>query len=550
MWNTTPGVPDPVNEPELEYNTDSYEREKLREELQNQYRHHVEIPIIIAGEKLYPGNTRAVTCPHDHRHQLGICHQAGEREIKKAIEASLDARRDWLNLPWHQRLSPFLKMAQLLSKTYRFKINAATMLNQSKSVHQAEIDAACELIDFLRFNAHYIEEIYSRQPRSTPGTWNYLDYRPLDGFVAAISPFNFTSIAGNLVLAPAMMGNTIIWKPASTALLSAYYLMELFQVSGIPDGVINFVPCSGAAFSEFALTDPGMGGVHFTGSTRIFNGIWKKVAENIGNYAAYPRLVGETGGKDYIFMHPSADMQQVVTALVRGAFEYQGQKCSACSRAYIPGSRWPELKNHLVETISEIKTGDVMDFENFCNAVIDEKSYNEIMGHIKFCSSSPDAEIIIGGQGSKSTGYFIQPTVIQAFRPDFITMREELFAPVLTIYVYDENKMEETIDWVDRTTPYALTGAIFAGDRLVIDRLTNCLRFGAGNFYINDKPTGAVVGQQPFGGSRASGTNDKSGSMLNLLRWTSPRTVKENFMPPTDFRYPYMNYESNAVSRG
>jgi 1-pyrroline-5-carboxylate dehydrogenase len=540
MLNNIVNIPQPVNEPVLEYKPGSPEREKVMKELDRQYHTHVEIPVIIGGKALHTGNTIDVVCPHQHGHVLGTAHQAGEKEIALAIEAALEAKKQWAVLGWQQRVSIFLKMADLITTKYRYILNASTMLNQSKSVHQAEIDATAEMADFLRFNAKYIEEIYSNQPESAPGSWNYLDYRPLDGFVVAISPFNFTSIAGNLATAPAMMGNTVLWKPSRTSLLSAYYLMELYREAGLPDGVINFIPCSGKTLSQVAMKHPQLSGIHFTGSTGVFSELWKNVAANLETYASYPRLVGETGGKDYIFMHNSADEDEVVTALVRGAFEYQGQKCSACSRAYIPASRWDSVKEKLSAMVKQIKMGDVQNFENFFHAVIDEKSFDSTMEYIQDAQSSADATVICGGNGDKSTGYFIEPTVIHAHKPDYITMKEELFAPVLTIYVYPDDQLEETLDAVEKTTPYALTGAIFARDRYLIERLLVRLRHTAGNFYINDKPTGAVVGQQPFGGSRASGTNDKAGSPLNLLRWTSPRTIKENFVPPTHFEYPYM----------
>jgi 1-pyrroline-5-carboxylate dehydrogenase len=540
MINNTIRTPDPVNEPVLDYAPGSPEREKLQKELDRQYNTKIEIPVIIGGKEVFTGNTIDVVCPHDHQKVLGVSHQAGEKEIAMAIESAIKAKEHWEALQWEHRAAIFLKMAELITTKYRYILNAATMLNQSKTPYQAEIDAACEFADFLRFNAKYLEEIYKTQPQSSPGVWNQLEYRPLEGFVIAISPFNFTSIAGNLVSAPASMGNTVIWKPSRTSLLSSYYLMELYKEAGLPDGVVNFIPCSGRVLSKIALKHPQLGGIHFTGSTDVFSTLWKGIAENLRTYNSYPRLVGETGGKDYIFMHNSADEQEVATALVRGAFEYQGQKCSACSRAYIPASKWAGVKEKTLAMVKQIKMGDPLDFKTFFNAVIDETAFDSTMKYIKDAKASSDAEIVCGGNGDKSKGYFIEPTIIQALRPDYITMKEELFAPVLSIFVYDDDKVDETVEIIDKTSPYALTGAIFARDRYMISHLLKKLRNTAGNFYINDKPTGAVVGQQPFGGSRASGTNDKAGSFLNLLRWTSPRTIKENFVPSTQYEYPYM----------
>lgn len=540
MLNNIIRIPEPVNEVTLNYAPGSPERLRLQQELEKQYNTRVEIPLIIGGKAVYTGQLKEVVCPHDHQHVLAVSHISGADELKMAVTAALEAKKHWEILPWQQRVAIFMKMAHLVSTKYRYILNASTMLNQSKNVFQAEIDATCEMVDFFRYNAAFVEQIYSLQPESAPGTWNSLDYRPLEGFILTISPFNFTSLSGNLVTAPAMMGNTIVWKPASTSLLSSYYLMELFKEAGLPDGVINFVPCSSRDISKVILPHPKLGGIHFTGSTKVFTSIWKEVANNLESYQSYPRLVGETGGKDYIFMHPGADDEEVTTALVRGAFEYQGQKCSACSRAYIPASHWNTLKEKLMDSISKLKVGDVRDFQNFVNAVIDEASFDNTMEYIRGAQQSNDAEILIGGKGDKTTGYFIEPTVILAHRPDYITMREELFAPVLTIYVYPDNEMDQLLNMIVETSHYALTGAIFARDRYVIENLLNRLRHTAGNFYINDKPTGAVVGQQPFGGARASGTNDKSGSPLNLLRWTSPRTIKENFLPPKQVEYPFM----------
>jgi 1-pyrroline-5-carboxylate dehydrogenase len=481
-----------------------------------------------------------VVMPHDHQHVLANYHMVGEKEVQMAIDAALDAHRQWEAFPWVDRVSITLKIAELISKKYRFVINAATMLGQGKNAYQAEIDAACETIDFLKFNAFFISEIYKEQPHSETGIINRIEYRPLEGFVFSVSPFNFTAIASNLNMAPILMGNTVIWKPSNTSLFSNYYLMKIFQEAGVPDGVINFLPGSGSMIGKVAMAHRSFAGLHFTGSTGTFNGIWNTVAENMLNYRSYPRLVGETGGKDFVFVHPSSDPQEIAVALVRGAFEYQGQKCSAASRSYIPESLWPEVKTRVGEMLSKITVGDVRVFSNFMNAVIDENSFDNIMSYIDFANKSNEAEVIFGGTGDKSKGYFVQPTVIQTTNPHFKTMEEEIFGPVLTIYVYKDKDFEETLNICDQTSPYALTGSVFSKDRDALNHACRILRYAAGNIYFNDKPTGAVVGQQPFGGARGSGTNDKSGSYLNLLRWTNPRTIKETLIPPTEFSYPFM----------
>jgi 1-pyrroline-5-carboxylate dehydrogenase len=478
--------------------------------------------------------------PHDHQHILANYHLAGEKEVKMAIDAALRAHREWATLSWVERVSISLKIADLIAKRYRFVMNAATMLGQGKNAYQAEIDAACETIDFLRYNAYFTSEIYKLQPSSQPGVINRTEYRPLEGFIFTVSPFNFTAIGSNLNMAPVMMGNTVVWKPSSTSLLSNYYLMKIYQEAGVPDGVINFLPGSGSLIGKTVLEHRDFSGIHFTGSTGTFNGIWKSIAENMQNYRSYPRIVGETGGKDFIFVHPSASPQEVAVAIVRGAFEYQGQKCSAASRSYIPESLWNDIKTRMNDMISRITLGDVSEFSHFMNAVIDEKSFDNIMGYIDYAKKSKNAEVIFGGNGDKSKGYFVEPTVILAKDPHFKTMEEEIFGPVMTIYVYKDKDFEETLKICDQTSPYALTGSVFASDRNALNHACRILRYAAGNIYFNDKPTGAVVGQQPFGGARGSGTNDKSGSFLNLLRWTSPRTIKETLIPPGEFTYPFM----------
>ena len=541
MENSIFTIPEPANEPAFSYKPKTQERKLLLQELERQSRETIEIPLIIGNKEIKTGDIGKAVMPHDHAHVLATFHKAGEREIRMAIEAALEIKLDWENLPWIERASIALKAAELISTKYRYILNAATMLNQSKNVNQAEIDSTCELADFLRFNAHYMSQIYQSQPLSSSGTLNRMEYRPLEGFVFAVTPFNFTAIAGNLPSAPAIMGNTVLWKPASNAVLSGFHLMKLFKEAGFPDGVINFIPGSGAAIGDIVLGDENLAGVHFTGSTDVFQSMWKTIGACIPNYKSYPRIVGETGGKDFIFAHESADVEPLVTALVRGAFEYQGQKCSAVSRSYIPKSLWASVKEKLDVVIGDVKTGDPRDFSNFVNALIDEKAFDNAMSYLKKVEASKDAEIIFGGHGDKSKGYFLSPTVIEVRKPDFVTMVEEIFAPILSVYVYDDNRYEETLELCNKTSPYGLTGAVFATDRKAVVLASEILRHAAGNFYINDKPTGAVVGQQPFGGARASGTNDKAGSWLNLLRWTSVRTIKENLCPPKDFRYPFMD---------
>ncbi len=530
----------PQNEPILSYAPGTGERELLKQELERQASTQIEIPLIIGGKEVRTGDTANVVMPHDHQHVLATYHKAGEAEVKLAIETALIAQKDWMNMPWIERASIQLRVANLLSTKYRWLINAATMLGQSKNAFQAEIDSACETIDFLRFNAHFASRIYQSQPNSGFDQLNRIEYRPLEGFVLTVTPFNFTAIASNLNMSAALMGNVTVWKPATAALLSNYYLMKVFKEAGMPDGVINFLPGSGSMIGRVSLAQRELAGVHFTGSNNTFNHIWRTVSHNLGPLRSYPRLVGETGGKDFIFAHESADPSQVATAIVRGAFEYQGQKCSAASRCYIPKSMWNEVRELLESMIAEIKMGDPRDFGNFVNAVIDEKSYETIKGFIEKTLTSSDAEVIIGGNCDKSKGYFIEPTVILASDPKFLTMQEEIFGPVVSIYVYDDAKYEETLELCDQTSPYALTGAIFSNDRYATLKALDKLRFAAGNFYINDKPTGAVVGMQPFGGSRASGTNDKAGGMQNLMRWVSPRTIKETYNPPMDYKYPFL----------
>jgi 1-pyrroline-5-carboxylate dehydrogenase len=540
MSNGIFSVPDPRNEPVLAYAPGSPERRALRAQMEKMSKEVIEIAPRIGGRAVQTGNTAEAVMPHNHRHVLAVWHKAGPKEVAQAIEAGLQAHRTWSRMPWEHRAAVFLKAADLLAGPYRMVLNAATMLGQSKTAHQAEIDAACELIDFWRFNLAYAEEIYRQQPRSSPGCWNYVDYRPLEGFVFAITPFNFTSIAGNLPTAPAILGNTVLWKPAPSAMYAAHFIMEVLEAAGLPPGVVNMLPGMGADVGDPVLASPDLAGVHFTGSTATFQGIWETIGRNIRRYRAYPRIVGETGGKNFVFAHPSAEVPALATALVRGAFEFQGQKCSAASRAFIPASLWPALETALREQIAGIRVGDVADFGNFMGAVIDRTAFEKIKGYIDFARSSPEAAILVGGGCDDSKGYFIEPTLVLAKRPDLRLMREEIFGPVLTVYVYKDREMIETLQVCDQGTPYGLTGAVFARDRGAIAMIAEALRHAAGNFYINDKPTGAVVGQQPFGGARASGTNDKAGSALNLLRWVSPRTIKETFAPPGDFRYPFM----------
>ncbi len=536
-------IPLPTNEKVLDYEKGSKERQLLEQEIKKIKSRKIEIPLIIGGKEIYTGKKAEAVIPHDHRHVLAEYHQAGPNEIEMAIRAAMDAKEIWNALSWQDRSAIFLKAAELLSTRYRYLFNAATMLNQSKTAHQSEIDAVAELIDFFRFNTYYMQEIYKCQPiANTKGEWNMTDYRPLEGFVFAVTPFNFTSIAGNLPSAPVIMGNTVVWKPASTAVLSAYYIIRLLMEAGLPDGVINFIPGRGSEIGSLVLKDRNLAGIHFTGSTKVFNTMWKTIGENMSKYRSYPRIVGETGGKDFIFIHNSIESKkEAAVAAVRGAFEYQGQKCSAASRMYVPRSIFSEIRSEMLSMLKDIKMGPADDFSNFMGAVIDEASFDNTMRYIRLAGESSDSEIIFGGRGDKAKGYFIEPTVIVTKDPHFITMEEEIFAPVLTIYVYDDDKYEETLKLCDETSIYALTGAIFAKDRSAIKTAKRILKNSAGNFYINDKPTGAVVGQQPFGGARGSGTNDKAGSYLNLVRWTSPQTIKETFVPPQDYRYKYMD---------
>ena len=543
MANSLVRVPDPSNEPIRTYAPGSTERASLKQRLQQMHAAQIDIPLIIGGQAISTGRTTIAVCPHDHHHVLATVHQAGAAEVEHAVRAAREAWPAWSAMDWEARAAIFLKAAALLAGPWRDTLNAATMLNQSKTVFQAEIDAACELIDFWRFNASYMWQIYTEQPASGHGMWDYAEYRALEGFVFAVTPFNFTSIAGNLPTAPALMGNTVVWKPASTALLPAYYIMRLLEEAGLPPGVINFLPGRGAQIGDLVLASPALAGVHFTGSTAVFQRMWHQIGQQIATYHAYPRLVGETGGKDFVFAHPSADLPSLVTALVRGAFEFQGQKCSAASRAYIPQSLWPALRGELEQAVRRLRMGSPLDFRTFLGAVIDAQAFDTIMRSIDYAKGTAGFDIVCGGHGDKSTGYFIEPTIIRSQDPLSTLMRDEIFGPVLTIYVYDDAQLDETLALCDRGTPYGLTGAIFARDRRAIVTMSAALRHSAGNFYINDKPTGAVVGQQPFGGSRASGTNDKAGSMLNLLRWTSQRVIKENFVPPTDFAYPHMAEE-------
>ena len=537
-------VPEPVNEPILSYAVGSKERKQLQEAIQAALAEEVDIPMYIGGDTVRTDKKVSIHPPHKHKHTLGYFHEGDKTHVQAAIDAALAAKSDWENLPWEQRAAIFLKAADLIAGPYRYKINAATMLGQSKNAFQAEIDSACEIVDFLRFNVKYMSEIYMQQPPISPrGSWNRVEQRPLEGFVFALTPFNFTAIAGNLPTSAAMMGNVVVWKPANTQVYSANVLMEVFREAGVPDGVINLVYVDGPTAGDVIFSHPDFAGIHFTGSTAVFQHIWKTIGENIHRYRSYPRIVGETGGKDFILVHPSANVKAAATAIVRGAFEYQGQKCSAASRVYIPESLWPELKKLIIADVESFKIGPTDDFSNFINAVIDEKSFDKLAKYIDQAKADADAEIIVGGTYDKSEGYFIHPTVIKAAKPDYVTMCEELFGPVLTVYVYADDKWEETLEVIDNTSIYALTGAIISQDRYAISQATSALRNAAGNFYVNDKCTGAVVGQQPFGGARGSGTNDKAGSMINLLRWVSPRTIKETFDPPTDYRYPFLGEE-------
>ncbi len=533
----------PVNEPVRDYAPGDASRAALKARLETMARERVEIPLVIGGKEIRTGKTRKVVMPHSHGEVLAEFHLAGASELNAAADAAQKAKAEWEALPWERRAAIFLKAADLLAGPWRSEINAATMLGQSKNVYQAEIDAACEFIDFLRFNAYFYQEILSQQPLSSPGISNCLDYRALEGFVLAITPFNFTAIAGNLPAAPAMLGNTVVWKPSDTQMLSAWKTMQLFREAGLPDGVINLVAADGPLTSQALLGRQDLAGIHFTGSTPTFQSLWKTVGENISKYRSYPRLVGETGGKDFVFAHPSADAEALAVGLVRGAFEYQGQKCSAASRAYIPRSLWPKVKERVLADIATLKMGDVRDFRNFVNAVIDERSFQKISGYLEQARSASGVEVLAGGKAHGEKGYFVEPTLLQVQDPMYRTMQEEIFGPVLSVYVYDDAKIDETLAICDSTSAYALTGAIFAQDRYAVEKLMARLRNSAGNFYVNDKPTGAVVGQQPFGGGRASGTNDKAGSGLNLLRWLSPRVIKETRVPPRDYRYPFLGAE-------
>jgi 1-pyrroline-5-carboxylate dehydrogenase len=543
MSHSSFDVPMPHNEPVFDYEPGSPERIELVARVARMSQREIEIPARIGGKKVRTGRLATAVMPHDHGHVLARWHRCGKKEVDRGIKAALAAHPSWSRMSWHHRAAIFLKAAELLAGPYRSILNAATMLGQSKTAHQAEIDAACELIDFWRFNADYMQQIHHLQPESAPGCWNYVEQRALEGFVFAVTPFNFTSIAGNLPTAPALMGNTVVWKPASSAVYSAHFIMDLLEEAGLPPGVINMIPGSGGEVGDPALASPDLAGIHFTGSTAVFKGMWETIGKNIHRANYYPRIVGETGGKDFVFAHPSADVPALATALVRGAFEFQGQKCSAASRAFIPRSIWPRVQKRVVEQVGRIRMGDPTDFHNFMGAVIDRHAYTSIKSYISYAKRSKDATILCGGGCSDRKGYFIEPTVVLAKKPDFKLMREEIFGPVLTIYVYRDNDIDRALEQCDHGSPYALTGGIFAQDRQAIAHMTEALTHAAGNFYINDKPTGAVVGQQPFGGGRASGTNDKAGSLLNLIRWVSSRTIKETFVPPTDFPYPYMQPE-------
>jgi 1-pyrroline-5-carboxylate dehydrogenase len=533
-------VPVPVNEPVKSYAPGSPERKELQAMLKELRSQEVDVPMYINGKEIRTGNKGRLAPPHDHQHTLGYYHKGDKSHVGQAIDAAMMAKKKWAEMSWEHRASIFLKAAELLAGPYRAKINAATMLGQSKNAYQAEIDAACELIDFLRFNVAFMVDIYKQQPVSSPGMWNRMEQRPLEGFVFALTPFNFTAIAGNLPSCVAMMGNTVVWKPSNTQIYSANVIMQVFQEAGLPDGVINLVYVSGPDAGDVIFSHPDFGGIHFTGSTGVFQDIWKTIGNNIHKYKSYPRIVGETGGKDFVVAHSSANPKHVAVGLSRGAFEYQGQKCSAASRAYIASDIWEDVKKHLLEDMKSFKMGPTEDFSNFINAVIDEKSFDKLAKYIDDAKASDKAEIIAGGNYDKTKGYFIEPTVILAKEPGYVTMCEELFGPVLTIYVFEPEQFEATLRVVDMTSPYALTGSIFAQDRYILEYATKELSASAGNFYINDKPTGAVVGQQPFGGARGSGTNDKAGSMINLMRWVSPRTIKETFVSPSDYRYPFL----------
>jgi 1-pyrroline-5-carboxylate dehydrogenase len=539
--NTVPQVPTPINEPVLSYAPGSPERALLKETYARMHGEEIEIPLIIGGREVRTGNTEVQVSPHEHGHVLARYHKAGAAEVRQAIDASMKAWKDWSNWPWEDRLAVFQRAADLLATRYRPILNAATMLGQGKTAHQAEIDSACELIDFFRFNTYFAQKLYSEQPFSGPGMWNRLDHRPLEGFVYAVTPFNFTAIAGNLPSAPAMLGNVALWKPAATAVYSGWFIMQILMEAGLPPGVINFLPGDPGPMTDEILNDPNLAGIHFTGSTPVFQMIWRQVGERLDRYKTYPRLVGETGGKDFIVAHASADPLALATAIVRGGYEYQGQKCSAASRVYVPQSLWPTVREHTLGMMEKIRVGDVSDFRNFMGAVIDRKAYDKITGYIKHAHEADNVEVIAGGTYDDSTGYFIQPTLVQVQDSAYRLMCEEVFGPVVSLFAYPDAEWEQTLKIVDQTSPYALTGAVFSNDRAALLQADRALRNAAGNFYINDKPTGAVVGQQPFGGARGSGTNDKAGSILNLVRWISPRTIKETFAPAQAFEYPFMS---------
>jgi 1-pyrroline-5-carboxylate dehydrogenase len=543
MLNGISRVPSPWSEPIRSYAPGTSERASLKKRLAEQYATEIEIPVVIGGREVRTGHTLKAVCPHEHGHVLATVHLAGKAEVGEAIRAAGEAWKEWSETPWDVRAAVLLRAAELLAGPWRDAVNAATMLGQSKNPFQAEIDSACELIDFWRFNAHYAERIYADQPLSSKGIWDQIEYRPLEGFVFAVTPFNFTSIGGNLPTAPMLMGNSVLWKPASTSTVSNWYLFKLLEEAGVPPGVLNWVPGRGANVGDPVFASRDFAGLHFTGSTDTFQAMWRTIAGNLGGYRSYPRIVGETGGKDFVFAHASAEVRALVVALVRGAFEYQGQKCSAASRAYVPKSLWPDVRDRLVAEVGAIRMGSPMDFRNLMCAVIDESSFDKTLEYVELARSSNDCDILTGGKGDKSTGYFVEPTVVVTRDPRHRLMQEEIFAPVLTIHVYDDAKLDEALTLCDTTSPYALTGAVFARDRRAIEKMRKALRHASGNFYVNDKPTGAVVGHQPFGGARASGTNDKAGSMVNLLRWTSQRTVKETFVPPTEVGYPHMAQE-------
>jgi 1-pyrroline-5-carboxylate dehydrogenase len=539
--SSIPKVPTPWNEPVLSYAPGTPERAELKAKLDEMRGEKIEIPLIIGGREIRTGNTQEVVVPHDHKHVLAVAHKAGEAEVKQAVNAALEAQREWASWAWEDRLAVFLRASELLATRWRQVLNASTMLGQSKTAHQAEIDAACEMIDFFRFNAHFAQQLYQEQPNSARGVWNRLDHRPLEGFVYAVTPFNFTSIAGNLPTAPAMLGNVAVWKPSDKALYSGYFIMKLLEEAGLPPGVVNFVPGPAPEITAQLLDSRDLAGIHYTGSTQVFQTLWKGVGDRLERYRGYPRLVGETGGKDFIVAHPSANPQEVATAIVRGGFEYQGQKCSAVSRVYVPESLWGEIRDEALRMMESMRVGDVGDFRNFMGAVIDRTSFDKISGYIDHAKNAEGVEILAGGTYDDSKGYFIDPTLIQTRDPYYRLMCEEIFGPVVTLHVYPDARWEETLKVVDDSTPYALTGAVFATERSAIREADRLLRNAAGNFYINDKPTGAVVGEQPFGGGRASGTNDKAGSILNLLRWINPRTIKETLSPPRSFEYPFMS---------